>query len=407
MKVALFASAFYPSLGGVEEVVRNLAHQQRIYGGDPLIVTHRWPKSLPAFETIEGLPVRRYALRVPESNIRQFAGAWLFGPSTLRRIVRDIQAQGAEVINVHCVSYNAYYALQVKRILNLPLVVTLHSELTMDANRSFQRSTFMRQLLRTVLTEAEAITACSSDTLVCAEQFLGKSLGQRGTVIYNGVSLEDFSQAQPQAFDRPYIAAFGRLVPQKGFDVLLKALALATTEQAIPHDVVFVGDGTERGNLERLAAELGLERRVRFVGRVDHHEVARIHAGCSFVVLPSRAAEGCPLVVLEAMAAGKAVIASRVGGVPELVDNGKTGLLVPMEDSGQLSRAIIQLAVNPNLNASLGRAAQSMANDFTWEAMHGHYQRIYTEAAVKRKTDCAQRPAVAKGAQLGPTPAEP
>lgn len=384
MKVALFASAFYPSLGGVEEVVRNLAHQQRVHGGDPLILTNRWPKSLPAFEKIEGLPVHRYSLRVPESNWRQLAGAWLFGAGTLRRIVRDIRAHGAEVIHVHCVSSNAHYALKAKRILGLPLVVTLHSELTMDASGLFQRSAFAQRLLRAVLHEADAVTACSADTLACAEAFLGQPLRERGSVIHNGVSPEDFARAKPRDHGRPYIAAFGRLVPQKGFDMLLRAFASAGATKAVPYDLVLAGDGIERENLVRLARRLGIEHRVRFVGRVDHDEAVRIHAGCAFVVLPSRAAEGCPLVVLEAMAAGKAVIASRIGGVPELVADGETGILVPPEDCERWVYNIVKLSANPDLNARLGRAAQLRANDFTWGAIHGRYQRIYAEAGAAR-----------------------
>src|SRR5690349_19023151 len=121
MKVAFFASAFHPHVGGVEEVVRQLAHQLNATGQAPLIVTNRWPKGLAAEEMFEGLPVRRFIFRVPERSWKQMGGFLLYGDGTARDICRTLKEHGSEIIHVHCVSSNAYFALRAKRRLKLPL----------------------------------------------------------------------------------------------------------------------------------------------------------------------------------------------------------------------------------------------------------------------------------------------
>lgn len=342
MRSAIFASAFHPSVGGVEETVLELAHEQRRRGDRPVILTNRWPRSLPDREQYDGLSVRRYAFRVPDRPIKQLVSSLLLNAATLRHVCADLRADRTELLHVQCVSCGAYYALRAKRRLGLPLVVTLQGELTMDATGLFQRSPFARSLMRSTLAAADAITACSAQTLDEAQAFFGQPFGERASVIYNGVRLHDFDRLTPYSHVRPYILAIGRLVKQKGFDVLLRAFALTRHSGVHSHDLLLAGDGPERPHLARLASELALSDCVRFTGPVEHAEALRLFAGCAFFVLPSRH-EPMGIVNLEAMAAGKAVIASRVGGVPELVDDERTGLLVPGDDAPALERAIVRL----------------------------------------------------------------
>jgi glycosyltransferase involved in cell wall biosynthesis len=376
VNVAVFASAFHPSLGGVEELVRQLAHQQTRRGERPLVVTNRWPKELAAVDEYEGLPVRRYPFRVPEPNLHQLGGALLYGPGTRQQICSDLKAHGTDLIHVQCVSSNAYYALHASRRLRLPLVVTLQGELTMDAAQIFQRSRFAQGLMRTVLREADAITACSGQTLEEAEIFSGQPFGDRGRVIYNGIRLRDFEGAAPFEWSNPYVLGIGRHVPQKGFDVLLRAFAQVVDAGLPSLDLLLAGDGDERRNLEELARELRVDGRVHFLGRVDREKAVRLFLGCSFFVLPSRH-EPMGIVNLEAMAAGKAVLASRVGGVPELVTNEKTGLLVPGDNVEALASGIRCLATDADFRRRLGDAGRRRAADFDWSAIAAQYAEVY------------------------------
>ena len=380
MNIALFASAFHPNLGGVEELVRQLAHEQQRRSDRPLILTNRWPKDLPAAEDYEGLPVRRHVFRVPERNWKQRGGALLYGGATLRRVCADLRAHGTDLIHVQCVSSNAYYALLAKRRLGLPLVVSLQGELTMDASRLFQRSPFARKLLCELLTEADAITACSAQTLAEAEAFWGKPFGVRGRVIYNGIRLDDFREAVPFEHPRPYLLGIGRHVPQKGFDVLLRAFALTVGQDNDTHDLLLAGDGAERVALEQLTRELGIENRVRFVGRVGRPDAVRLFTGCDFFVLPSRH-EPMGIVNLEAMAAGKAVIASHVGGVPELVQDGLHGLLVPADDAPALAQAVTQMIKDKVQRKIYGAAGLSSARAFDWAHIAEQYAHVYQKVS--------------------------
>ncbi|HLK58714.1 MAG TPA: glycosyltransferase family 4 protein [Chthonomonadaceae bacterium] len=383
MKAALFASAFHPHVGGVEEVTRQLAHRQRLAGDSPLIVTNLWPKDLPEAEEFEGLPIRRYNFRVPERHWKQWGGAWLYGPGTLRRLCSDLKTHGADLIHVHCVSSNAYYALRARKRLGLPLVVTLHSELTMDATGLFQRSAFAQSLLRTILAEADAITGVSAKTLADAEAFWGKPFGTRARVIYNGVPLEEFAACATYRHEKPYILAIGRLVTQKGFDILLRAFAEADLRD---YDLLIAGDGAEREALEGLAACLGQERSVHFLGRSDRAQTLALFKGCEYVVVPSRTDEGLPMVTMESIAAGKPVIASQVGGIPESISDGVNGLLVPKEDVAALSEALQKLAHDTKFRERLGSGAKERAEAFAWSDIAAQYAEVYAKVSQRRGT---------------------
>lgn len=373
MNIALFASAFHPHLGGVEELVRQLAHAYRHKGHQAIVVTNRWPPELPESEEYEGLPVYRFAMRTPGGSFREQAKFQLTRTATERRMRDVLKTHEIDLIHVQCVSANGYYAQIARQALKLPLIVTTQGERTMDAGKIYQKSAFMNQMLRELLAEANHITACSQHTLNDLEEWYGSPFGAKAGVVYNGIDLSSFAESKPYPHPRPYILGIGRHVPQKGFDVLLKAFAQSVQTS---HDLLLAGDGPERGALEQLSAELGLADRVQFVGRADRPLAVSLFQGCSFFVLPSRL-EPQGIVNLEAMAAGKAVLASRVGGVPEIVLENETGLLVPAEDVPALAQAITRLADDDALRQRLGAAGQERAKAFDWDAIAEQYLTIY------------------------------
>ena len=144
-----------------------------------------------------------------------------------------------------------------------------------------------------------------------------------------------FAQAKPWTHPRPYIFALGRLVPQKGFDLLIEAFA----DAALPaHDLLIAGEGPERAaDWSGSSKAAALAGRVHLLGRAERPKVASLFLGCSFFALPSRADEGLPVVCAEAMAAGKAVVAARAGGTPEAVIDGESGIIFEKEDRPALA----------------------------------------------------------------------
>jgi glycosyltransferase involved in cell wall biosynthesis len=199
-------------------------------------------------------------------------------------------------------------------------------------------------------------------------------------VVYNAVQLERFTSTDAPALrvqlagdrERPIVLTPARLDRQKGHAVLLRAAA------QLP-DVVFVlaGEGPERAALEAQAAALALGDRVVFLGQ--RNDVAELLAACDMVALPSLF-EGASLAVLEAMAAGRTVVSSAIGGTNELIADGDTGLLLPPGDSAALASALRRLLSDGELRAVLARRARErVERDFTPAAMSRRVTGIYEQ----------------------------
>ncbi len=192
LNVAIFASAFSPSLGGVEELCRQLALELMRQGHGVIVLTNRWPRDLPATASIDGISVYRLPFRLPEGSAKAAINYHL----THRRVEQDmltiLRSHHIDMLHVQCVSSNAHYAMIAQEKLGLPLVVTLQGELTMDANQIFQKSPQAQEILRRALDRAQVITGCSGKTLRDGEEFYGRPFEERGRVIFNGVNLADF-----------------------------------------------------------------------------------------------------------------------------------------------------------------------------------------------------------------------
>jgi glycosyltransferase involved in cell wall biosynthesis len=183
------------------------------------------------------------------------------------------------------------------------------------------------------------------------------------------------------------VGVVARLEPEKGHPTLIEAWPIVL--RAVPDAyLLIVGEGSRRDALEAQARELRVAHRVVFTGRRD--DVPAVTAALDVAVLPSyREAQG--LTILEAMALSRPVVASNVGGIPEMIEDGRTGLLVPPHDADALAAAIIRLLKNHPLADTLGRAGHDMVHDrFCIELMVGATQSIYDEGArVVRPSEVA------------------
>lgn len=376
MNIAIFASAFHPHFGGVEELVRQLAHELGRRDHRVIILTNRWPRNLPEWENFEGLPVYRLPFRTSESGWKSKVSYALTHRQVLAKTLRILDRHAIDVVHVQCVSSNATYALRACAARPRPLVVTLQGELTMDANGLFQRSAWAQETLRQALTRADGVTGCSRKTLSDAEDFLGHRM-PGSKVVFNAASTGDFAKGQPYQHARPYVFALGRLVPQKGFDFLIQTFAEAGLHG---HDLLIAGEGSERARLEELIQLRGLGGRVHLVGQADRARVVSLFLGCSFFVLPSRADEGLPVVCAEAMAAGKAVLAARSGGAPEAVVDGECGIIFDKLDAPACRQGLRRLAGDAALRERLAMAGRLRSEQFSWPTVTGKYLEVYGEA---------------------------
>jgi glycosyltransferase involved in cell wall biosynthesis len=208
------------------------------------------------------------------------------------------------------------------------------------------------------------------------------------TLIYNGVDLQRYDEQQPCCTLReeyglpaegPLVGVVARLEPEKGHPTLIDAWPRVL--EAFPTaTLLIVGEGSRREALEEQARELGVPANVVFTGRRD--DVPAVTAALDVAVLPSyREAQG--LSILEAMALSRPVVASNVGGIPEMITDGVTGLLVPSHDAVSLGNAIVRLLRDHPLADTLGRAGHDLVHErFCVELMARAVESIYDEAVI-------------------------
>ncbi|MBI3462066.1 MAG: glycosyltransferase [Planctomycetes bacterium] len=224
-------------------------------------------------------------------------------------------------------------------------------------------------------------TVCVSEAVLRFTRSKSHVPASRLVFIPNGIAVDQVRLAIPvqrSTLELPgdsVVALYvGRLDPQKGVDVLLQALRSAQT-MVPPLHLVLVGTGPQHGQLVMLARELGIERHVRFVSWRD--DVPSLLRAADFFVMPSRW-EGMPNAVLEAMAAGLPVVATRTEGTAELVRNGETGLLVPVDDPAGLAHALVVMASDRDQRLQWGARGQELARrEFSLDRMIAQYDELY------------------------------
>ncbi len=233
------------------------------------------------------------------------------------------------------------------------------------------------------------------DRLIVVSQAIEHKVREEGrfgvpvSLIYNGVDLQRYNHQQPCCTlheeylipeDAPIVGVVARLEAEKGHRTLIDAWPEVVA--AVPNAwLLVIGEGSERDALEAEAASLGVSERIVFTGRRE--DVPAVTAALDVAVLPSyREAQG--LSVLEAMALGRPVIASKVGGIPEMIEDGVTGLLVPPNDCDALAGAIIRLLTDHPLADMIGKRGHDMVHDrFCIELMVESIESIYDEAAAR------------------------
>jgi glycogen(starch) synthase len=178
----------------------------------------------------------------------------------------------------------------------------------------------------------------------------------------------------------------GRLVPDKGFDVLVQAFS--RLRESFPAlRLRLAGDGPERPRLERIARETGVADAVDFLGWVPFGAVPAVMAEATMLVVPSRI-EPLGMVAVQAAQMARPVVATRVGGLPEAVVDGETGLLVPPEDETALAAAIARLLRDPSLARRLGEQARpSVQARLAWDQHVAAYDNLYRRIAPRAATD--------------------
>jgi glycogen(starch) synthase len=358
MRIWLAPSAFFPHRGGVEEATLQLASEMLSRGHDVLVVVNRHPDELAARDHVEGIDVARVRFSAP----RMHPVAALRFAASLATQVREVRALGArpDIVHVQCPSVQLPPVAAFARLARIPLVVTTQGEVVMDADNVFGRSFYLRTSLRIAARQSAALTACSDWARVQAADFATPFRGAE--VIPNGAD-----PAQWQVFplpDEPVLCAWGRHVPQKGFDLLLRAFD--RVREALPAARLLLGgDGPETSRLTAMAGA-GVE----LVGPLDRSGVQDLLQRSRAAVVPSRL-EPFGIVAVEAMAAGRGVVWSSIGGLRDAT--GGLGWPVDPNDTSALADAMVS-AVSAPLDPRIVRAH---AETLSWSALTDRYLAVY------------------------------
>jgi glycosyltransferase involved in cell wall biosynthesis len=311
--------------------------------------------------------------------------------AALRKASRLLADQSFDLINVHWVVPNGPIGARLASRRKLPLVVSLHGS---DVSVSEQVGAIGR-LTRRTFSRAAAVTAPSVDLLERARRLGATALLE---LIPYGADVEALHADAGEAkwvrselgipADATVVAAVGRFVRWKGFDHLIEAVAKAASS-APTLRLILVGDGDLRDELVARTRALRLDDVVRFTGMIDRRALPGYFAASDIVVVPSvhhdGYVDGLPNVALEAMAAGKALVATQVGGLPQLIRNGENGVLVDEKDSDALAAALVRLAGDPGQRAQLGTAArQEIRERRSWDMVGRRFVEIYERALAAR-----------------------
>jgi glycosyltransferase involved in cell wall biosynthesis len=378
MRVLLAPSAYYPHVGGIEELTRQLALALTAHGHESVVLTNRWPEGVAESEVLDSVQVTRLAFPLPASPPAQVVRFLATAPSAAWASARYIRDWRADVVHVIGAGPPSVYLGMLAGRLGAPLVFTTQGELSFDAHRAFERSATLRVGLRRTVRRARVVTACSEFTLGNLQAFAEPR--SRCLVIPNGVDPEEFANRGSGAIGfGQYILGVGRLVPQKGFDVLLEAFAIT---ELTGMSLVIAGEGFERDNLVRRAAELGIVDRVHLVGAVGRKQLVALMLGATAFALPSRG-EPFGIALLEAMAAGVPAIATAAGGVPEMARDGQNALLVDVENAEALSFALTRLVNDAKLRTKLSAGGRQTARELAWSRIVERYEAVYEEARVR------------------------
>jgi glycogen(starch) synthase len=363
MKVLAFAPQYLPIVGGIEILVDTLAQQFRKRSIET-VVTDR-PGDLPEREVVNGIQVYRlhfsHAIEARESSglLR-----------SMHRLSHIFEIEGADLVHVHAATQTgAWFINRLLKKLSTrpPLIVTQHNPLEPDRTPS---------VVRELLLQADAVTAVSCAVLESTIRFAPRT--GFSTVILNGIEQAHIpAGAQEDAPPFHRLVCVGRLHHDKGFDIAIAALA-SLRARGIEADLIIVGGGQARRDLEQAAATCGVADHVHFRDMQSHAKTREEIGQSSLVLIPSRMLEGLPLVALEAAHAGVPCVATDRGGLPEAVENGVTGLLVPPDDVDALASAVMQLLGDGDLRRRFGQNARRLAQrKFSLDECVGRYMMLY------------------------------
>lgn len=411
MKV-LIGNKFLFELGGTERYVFHLEQMLRERGHQVILFGMRHPSNKPtAFERYLVNEIDYDVVRRSRNPLYllQAALRTIYSSEAKKKILALVNETRPDVAHLH----NIYHQItpSILPVLNrsgVPVIITLHDfKLVCPNYRMYSsgvlcerctRGAFYNALTRRCLKDSFAASAIAMveaylhavlrtyernvSALIAPSRFMQTVITRSALNKIETFHLPhpiNISEYQPEYKPGSYFVYFGRLTKEKGVSTLLRALSQIRSGR-----LIVAGDGPERRNLEELAHRLGLHN-VAFVGFRQGEALQRIVRNSLATVVPSEWYENSPFTIYESFALGKPVIASDIGGIPELVDHGQNGLLFPRGDVDALAERLSYLTDHPARASEMGRLARCKA-----ESKWGYEQHYQALQQVYRKVLCRE-----------------
>lgn len=364
MRLGFYTFSFLPTVGGAEILLHELAQSLTERGHDVTL----WAPTVRGRNNRVATRYRLHRYARPSSKrfgVRQ----------TLPRLLLETWRRRPQVLHCHGAYPAGFVGAAFKRLTGTPLVIRPHGSDILPGEW-IDRDPRLAERMRRALLAADAVVA-QGGFLAERLRDLGVTSG-RLRIVHNGVRLPE---GEPAPLPRePSLLAMGSLAPKKGFDVLLHAFRLI--RQRVPEArLTLAGEGPEGPRLLALASSLGIADAVAFPGVVSGEAKAALFARARVFVSSSRR-EPFANANLEAMAAGRPIVATRVGGNLEMVEEEVGGLLVEPEDPEGLAKALLRLLEDRTRAEAMGRAARRRAEVFSWDGMLHGYETLYAELAA-------------------------
>ena len=358
MKIAIIVSRFPPKwLTGTEIASYNLAEHLAKRGHEIHVITSR-DEGLPNFDNEKGFLVHRIAW----SKIRIIGmfSFWMEIFFKIRTIKPDIvQAQDLSM---------GIPAWLIRKILKIPYIVWGRG------NDVYRPNRFGRMTTKPILQNADAILVLTENMRIKLNTIYNTKI----YVVPNGIDVEKYNEVTKNTDNetgRKNILFVGSLYPVKGVHYLIMAMKLVHDKMP-DAKLILVGDGEERERLAALSIQLGVQKNVQFVGKVPHEKVQTFMQRADIFVLPSLS-EGFPNVILEAMASGLPIIASRVGGIPDIITNDINGYLVEVKDINDIANKTILLLHDDALRKKISDNNRHLVKKYAWENVIFELERLY------------------------------
>jgi glycosyltransferase involved in cell wall biosynthesis len=362
--------------GGVASVVGNVAIQLQKRGHHVWFLHPGESHYLLTKSTKWNFPGYELNIRNPYISdwpVKSVLGFSVYLCHTLHQLYTLLVRHDIDIVNIHYPISSGLYFTLLRKLFRFKLVISVHGADLFPNGMPEDRCPRPLQLL---MNSADWLVAPSQNTLDAA---LTKfpTLQTKASAIHNAVNIAEFEPDEPGELQRgQHILCVALLQPRKAIDVLINAFKIfSLTHPEV--ELWLAGDGPLRGQLEDLAHQLGLTEQVKFLGYQDRPRVRKLLRQCSLLVLPSRA-EPFGIAILEAFASRKPVVASAVGGIREIIEDGKNGLLVKPENPQALCDAMATVWNDRGLAERLACAGYATVKQhFQWEIAAVRYEELF------------------------------